>query len=235
MAKDMVKSFFGGGTVADRINKAKKLRKGVHVEKAKKGSEFPFLGTANGDALFVYGQDKAPVPEGTLWAANIATAETGWAYWASKKKTQQLASIWDENPINLDDLPEPHESHDSKGNPIVWGPAYAWQLAAVNGPLKGLTVAYEGNSNYMLDISEQLILTSANRMEESEACFPIIRLFNDPYPNADTGAATSKHKFELFGWGTIDGEIDEWVRDEPEVQDGKKKAPAKKRTRRTAA
>lgn len=227
-----VAQFFGGGKVADRVAKAQQLRKGVHVEKAKKGSEFPFLGTKNGELQFTYGQDNAPVPEGTLWAVNIATAQTGYAYWANRKKTQRLASIWDD-PIVLGDLPDPDPSHDSKGNPIEWGPAYAWQFAAVNGPLKGLTVAYEGTANYMLDLSEQLILMAANRMEESEDCFPIIHLFNDPYPNADNGNPTSKHKFELYGWGSVDGEIKEKIKTFPTFG-AAKKAPAK-RTRRRAA
>lgn len=233
MTKNEVQSFFGGGKVADRINKAKQLRKGVHVEKAKKGSEFPFLGTKNGELLFTFGQDNAPVPEGTLWAANIATAQTGYAYWHNRKKTAVLTSIWDDNPVIVEDLPDIDHLKDSQGKSIQWGPAYAWQLAAVNGPIKGLTVAYEGTANYMLDLSEQLILISANRMEESEDCFPIIELWNDPYPNADNGNPTSKHKFKLYGWGSLAGEIVEEVEKFPVI--GSEKKETKKRTRRTAA
>ncbi|MDB4306085.1 hypothetical protein N9980_00805 [bacterium] len=233
MPNQVVKGFFGGGKITERVAKAKQLRKGVHREKAKAGSEFPYLGSKNGELLFTYGQDNAPVPDGTLWAANIATAKTGYAYWHNRKKTAILASIWDEHPVNFEDLPDISELRDSKGNSIEWGPAYSWQFAAVNGTLKGLTVAYEGTANYMLAISEELIMLAANQMEESEACFPIVQLYNDPYPNADNGNPTSKHKFNLYGWGDIHGEVVEWLQEAPST-DQKKKPAAKPRRRRTA-
>ncbi len=235
MADDkQVKAFFGGGAVAKRIEKAKKLRAGVHKEKAKKGSEFPFLGTKNGDPQFTYGQDSAPVPDGTLFAVNIMTADVGWAYWHNRKKTAVMESIWADDPVLAEELDDISHLRDSQGKEIKWGPAYAWQLVAINGPMKGVTVAYEGTANYMLDISEQLIQLTASRMEESEACFPIIGLWNDPYPNADNGNPTSKHKFDLYAWGTVDGEVDEEIKEFPECGP-KKTAPAKKRTRRRAA
>ena len=234
-----VTKFFGGGNAAARIQKAKSLRGGMHQKRAKRGSEFPFLGTRNGELLFTYGQDNSPVPEGTLWCVNIATARTGWAYWHKRKKTQVLASIWSDEPIEFEELEDIGDLRDAYGNPIEWGPAYAWQVHAVNGPLKGLTCAYEGTANYMLEFSEEIILLSANRMEDSEDCFPIVRIYNDPYPNADKGTLTSKHKFELFGWGNIEGEVAEEVQDFPEVETGKKaaaaKKPAAKRQRRRSA
>lgn len=230
-----VTQFFGKGGAAARIEKAKKLRASKHVVAAKTGGGLPFLGTRNGDLQFTYGQDNAPVPDGTLWCVNIASAKTGWAYWHNRKKTAVMASIWDDEPVNEDELADISHLKDSKGNPIEWGPAYAWELAAINGDIKGVTVGYEGTANYMLDLSEQLIMVAANRMEDSEACFPIIHLYNDPYPNADNGNPTSKHKFKLCGWGTAEGEIDELDEDAvPKIEAPKKAAP-KKRTRRRAA
>lgn len=230
---DVAKQFFGGTNVAARVAKAKKLRKGVHSQAAKRGGEFPFLGTPNGVTLFTYGQDNAPVPEGTLWAVNIMTAKTGWCYWANRKKVQKMTSIWDDHPIQLEELPDPEPSHDADGDPIEWQPSYAWQLAAVNGPIVGTTVAYEGNANYMLLISEELIKISANRMEEDEACFPIIKLYNKPYPHPTKGTPTSKHQLELYGWGNLNGEVAEKIKEFPVIGNGKK-APPKRQRRRTA-
>lgn len=101
--------------------------------------------------------------------------------------------------------------------------------------MRNTTVSYGGTSNYMLVISEDLIAVAANRMEESEDCFPVIRLYNEPYPNPDNGNPTSKHKFELVGWASPQGEVveklDNWVEIDKAPA---KKAPAK-RTRRRAS
>ncbi len=64
-----VKEFFGKGKVADRAAMQAKLQKAKSPKPASQMGG-PWL-TTNKAGIFVYGQDNAPMPEGTFWAFNI--------------------------------------------------------------------------------------------------------------------------------------------------------------------
>lgn len=243
---------FKGGKLVTGKALADRLRRGKNVQEAAR-MDGPFLQTSPTNMMdFIYGQDQAVVPPGTLFAFNIMTAETGFAYWFRKSLVKRTKSIWDEDPVTEEELPEPQQYDEEeilaaarKKTTLTqptWGPLYKWDVKAVAGPNLDIACIYQGIQLYMRRLSEQLIDEAAARGEVSDMIIPVGRLYNDPYMHPTHGKLTTSHKVEIMGWAAIDRPDIEWIGKPPtdaqKIRDARKNPASarniKRRARRTA-
>lgn len=240
MSTSLTKQMFDKkGVIKTGSEMAEKLRKGKNVQQA--GSmEGPYIYASKVNIMqFVYGQDETPVPDGTLFAFDIMTAGTGFAYWFKKSITTRVKSIWDDEPVLLDSLPEPQEYTPEEiekmgkhfyGQPD-WEPYYRWNLKAVHGPNLNIEAIYHGTQLYMRRLSEVLIEAAADQIETSPNIVPVGRLYNEPYDHPAGHGMTNSHKVERFGWGSPDGLSIDWIKELPAVVGSTKR---RSRSRRVA-
>lgn len=220
-----VKKFFGGGKVADRAAMQAKLSKAKSPKTASVMGG-PWL-TTNKAGVFVFGQDNAPMPDGTFWAFNIMTAMVGWANWCDGKKQEKMKSIWDDEPYLEEDLPEPPDT--KRGKSTEWNPAYSWDIRAMNGPIEGMSMKYDTSALYGRRISEALIDTVTERLDdEEEFIIPVIELYNEPYQHPEHGEL-NHHKFHFVGWAHVSKPEVQW--EEGADPNAKKLAAPTKKTR----
>lgn len=196
-----------------------------------------FLKLAKNQDYWVYGQKDTEVEDGSRWAINPMSLQTGFVAWKqSKVLGKKMGSIFNP-PIRQDELEE-------VGAP--WSEAVSFDIVCVSGEDEGTECQYNANSyggrKAFTAIMDALMKQTS---VDPTKIVPIVELSSDSYTHKDYGK-TYNPIFEIVDWATMDaapadkadaGEEQEEQPEEPKAAktEALKEAEAPSRRRRSAA
>jgi len=188
-----------------------------------------FLKLAKNDGAWIYGQKDTAVEDGSLWAINPMTLQTGFVAWKGGKPVgKKMGSIFN-SPITAD------QCHDVGAK---WDEAVAFDLTCISGEDTGTVCEYNANSyggrKAFTDLMDALMKQSSI---EPDKIVPVVELVSDEYEHREYGT-TYNPVFEIKSWATMSQEAaEEPAADAP--KDPPKEEPKAEaeqpRRRRTAA
>jgi len=201
------------------------FQKALATHKEAKGvsaGDKQFLKLSKNGGFWVYGQNDTEVEEGSRWAINPMTMQTGYIAWKNSKPVgKKLGSIFNP-PITADML-------DDVG--AKWDEAVAFELVCVSGEDVGTLCEYTANSyggrKAFTDLMDALMKQSAI---DADKIVPIIELESSSYEHSQWGL-TYNPVLKIVDWGSMAkgaadaGGDDGDGADEQSKQDASQKAP----------
>lgn len=173
-----------------------------------------YLKLAKNDGAWVYGQKDTAVEEGSQWAINPMTLQTGFVAWKGGKPVgKRMGSIFNP-PISESDL------HDVGAK---WDAAVAFDLTCISGEDVGVLCEYSANSyggrKAFTELMDALMKQSSI---DPNTIVPIVELVSDEYDHREYGT-TYNPVFEIKSWGAMSQE--DAPAAEPEAQAAKPAEP----------
>ena len=156
----------------------------------------PFLRLLR-DGSWVYGADSTEIEEGSLWAINIFSMQTGYIAWADQNSKEKGTVLGEElvsvaaPPVQLGNLPD-------VGAP--WTECNAFDLLCISGEDKGTTVKFKTNSHGGRRAFNDMLKLVEKAMEDGTGkVIPIVELDVDSYQHKDWGK-TYTPVFDVKKW-----------------------------------
>ena len=168
-----------------------------------------FLKLAKNDGAWIYGQKDTAVEEGSLWAINPMTLQTGFVAWKKGQPVgKRMGSIFNA-PITRDELNDVE---------APWAEAVAFDLTCISGEDIGTVCEYSANSyggrKAFTDLMDALMKQSSI---EPDKIVPVVELVSDEYEHREYGI-TYNPVFEIKSWATMSQEeVDEPAAEEPKA------------------
>lgn len=182
-----------------------------------------FLKLAKNDGAWIYGQKDTAVEEGSLWAINPMTLQTGFVAWKGGRPVgKRMGSIFNP-PITLDECPDVGAK---------WDEAVAFDLTCISGEDVGVVCEYSANSyggrKAFTDLMDALMKQSSM---EPDKIVPVVELVSDEYEHREYGT-TYNPVFEIKSWATMAQEdAPEEPAEEPKKEEPKAEAEPPRRRR----
>lgn len=155
-----------------------------------------FLKLAKNSDYWVYGQKDTEVEEGSLWAINPMSLQTGFVAWKQSKPIgKRMGSIFNP-PIRKDELEDVGAE---------WTEAVSFDLVCISGEDTGVEAQYNANSyggrKAFTFIMDELMKQSAI---DATKLVPVVELMSDSYTHKEYGK-TYNPVFEIKEWRAMDG------------------------------
>lgn len=210
---------------------ANAFKRGMQVGQAQAnvnvGSGTPFLRLEKGTGDWVYGPKDTQVEDGSLWAVNPHSLQTGYVAWkAGKPVGKQMASVFG-TQVNREDLPEVG---------AAWQENIGFQLQCISGEDTGTVVEFTNNSYGARKAFSALTEAMKNQADaDINRVVPIVELKSDSYQHAEYGKVRNPI-FEIKRWASLNSPDPE-AADTPAAPEAPAQAeaePVVRRRRRTA-
>lgn len=153
-----------------------------------------FLKLLKNGGYWVYGQKDTEVEEGSLWAINPMSLQTGFVAWKGGLPVdKRMGSIFNA-PITRDELNDVGAK---------WDEAVSFELVCISGEDVGVECEYSANSyggrKAFTDLMDALMKQSAI---DADKVVPIVEMSSDEYTHKEYGL-TYNPIFEIKDWGSM--------------------------------
>ena len=185
---------FKGNLPALNINHFQKALANTKNSVGVTGGGKQYLKLLKNGGYWVYGQKDTEVEEGSRWAINPMTLQTGFVAWKGGQPVgKRMGSIF--NPVITRDQLE------DVGAP--WTEAVAFDLVCISGEDVGVEAEYNANSyggrKAFTDIRDALMKQSGI---DADRIVPIVEMTSDEYTHKEFGL-TYNPVFDIKDWGSM--------------------------------
>lgn len=187
-----------------------------------------FLKLVKNGGYWVYGQKDTEVEEGSLWAINPMSLQTGFIAWKGGQPVgKRMGSIF-HPPITRDQLEEVGAR---------WDENVAFDLVCISGEDVGVECQYTANSyGGRKAFTELMDALMKQTSIDATKIVPIVEMTSDSYIHKEYGE-TFNPVFEIKEWRAMDGTgavDDDEVADEQQEEQPKAEAPKAEPAKETA-
>ena len=195
-------SMFHGSAVATVSDLDAILARGSQNRPQVASGGKPFLRLHPDGEGWIYGADSTQVEDGSRWAVNPYSFQTGWVCWADPKKNgnrrEKLGEVMGSiaNPPSI-----PETDHSAKGG--SWSEQFGFILVCVHGEDAGTEVVFQATSYGGKAAYDAVFQATANR-PSPEYCFPIVELLVSSYMNKTYGKKVYAPVFEIVDWANTE-------------------------------
>lgn len=172
------------------------------------------------DGRWTYGSDELEIEEGSLWAINPQSFQTGFAAFDSNfnRLGEEMRNL-SEPPVTQADLPQVNGR---------WLPQIGFQVRCMEGKDEGLQAVYTGRSQGGIQACTKLIDEVYKRIENGDTnCVPMCELNVESYKHNKYGKIYTP-VFDIVDWTSLDG-----LSEEPEeIEETPPEPPRRERRRR---
>lgn len=167
------------------------------------GSQFLRMGK---DGQFVFGKDDNVVADGTAAMINVLSMQHGYSAWTNKQpgqgKNELRGEIMRSISTTLPDVSELEQYKDAE-----WKDQIAVDFKLMDGKHKNVQLNYKASSRGGLSALRIILEAVSERVDADDTyCFPVIELNSDHYKHSTYGK-TFVPKFDIIGWGNMDGDV----------------------------
>lgn len=185
---------FKGNLPALNINHFQKALATTKNAVGVSGGGKQFLKLLKNGGYWVYGQKDTEVEEGSLWAINPMSLQTGFVAWKGGQPVgKRMGSIFNA-PITRDELTDVGAK---------WDEAVSFELVCTSGEDVGVECEYNANSyggrKAFTELMDALMKQSAI---DADKIVPIVEMTSDEYTHKEFGL-TYNPIFEIKDWGSM--------------------------------
>ena len=178
------------------------LQEGARNMPESGGPGKPFLKLDQKGHGWSYGPEATEVEEGSLWAINPFSFQTGHICWGVKDgKRAKLGEVMASANKAIQQPHDDYSQFDGK-----WSEQFGFELCCISGEDEGLEVIYQTNSRGGSKAYAAIYEATLHRPEPQYA-FPIVELKYDVYKNKRHGSDVTEPVFYLFDWADLDNDL----------------------------
>lgn len=158
------------------------------------------------DGKWVFGQENIPVEEGSKWAVNPFSFQTGWVCWADPKvnrKNEKLGEVMGP-PDAAPACPALTPEQQAKGG--EWQEQIGFRLVCISGEDEGEEVLYQNSSYGAMKAYREVYDAVMNRPSKPH-CFPIVVITSDSYQNKTYNRTVYNPVFEVVDWADLENNL----------------------------
>ena len=184
----------------------------------------PFLRLSSEGEGWLYGADNTQVEEGSTWAINPFSFQSGWVCWADPKKNGNRRAKLGEVMGSIAN-PPPCPTNDFSVQGGEWKEQFGFALVCVSGEDTGTEVMFQTDSYGGKQAFDGVYGDVANR-PSAEHCFPVVELTHESYKNKTYNKTVYTPVFSVVDWANMQQELLNAGGGKPQVTSAAEAAPA---------
>ncbi len=198
-------SAFHGSAVANVSDLDAILARGSANRPQVASGSKPFLRLHPDGDGWLYGADNIQVEDGSLWAVNPFSFQSGWVAWADPKKNGNRREKLGEVMGSIANPPPcPNIDHSAKGGD--WKEQFGFALVCISGEDEGTEVMYQANS-YGGKAGFDAVYREVVERPSVDHCFPVVELKVESYQNKAYGKTVYNPVFQIVDWANMAQEL----------------------------